>query len=254
MPAFQTHQRLQSLGEGLYQRYGTGGRWNHARGVDWFGTYAARAAAPFFRDILWRVTPAAAKRFALPVSERTLYLTLDDGPTEHGTPQILEVLARYSVPATMFLIGRNARDLRGLLTDMTAAGHRLANHTETHCDAWANLFPVVSDELARTDDLLAEVTGQRSRWVRPPQGHFTAKMRNWCREREQTLVLWDVLPADFAPNVAPEQTARFVERRIRAGSIIVLHDNERTIDRTPAVLEMLLPRLLAAGWSFAGLP
>jgi peptidoglycan/xylan/chitin deacetylase (PgdA/CDA1 family) len=251
---FQTHQRVQSLGEGLYQRYGTRGRWNHARGVDWFGTYAARAAAAFFPDVLWRVTPTAATRFGLPGAERTLYLTLDDGPTTAGTPPILEVLARFQLPVTMFVVGKEARANRSLLAECLAAGHTLANHTETHIDAWASLFPAVADELTRTDDLLEDVSGQKSRWIRPPQGHFTAKMRAWCRERAKSLVLWDVLPADFAPDVPPTATVDFVARRARAGSILVLHDNDRTLGRTPVVLEQLLPRMLDAGWKFAALP
>lgn len=251
---FQTHQRVQSLGEGLYQRYGTRGRWNHARGVDWFGTYAARAAAPFFPDVLWRVTPIAAARFGLTCEERTLYLTLDDGPTAAGTPAILEVLARFGVPATMFVVGQNGRANRSLLAECVAAGHTLANHTETHVDAWASLFPAVAEEFTRTNELLEDLTGQKNRWIRPPQGHFTAKMRAWCREHGQSLVLWDVLPADFAPHVSPTATVEFVVRRARAGSILVLHDNDRTLGRTPAVLEQLLPRLLEAGWHFAALP
>ena len=251
---FQTHQRVQSLGEGLYQKYGTRGRWNHARGVDWFGTYAARAAAAFFPDVLWRVTPAAAERFGLHCEERTLYLTLDDGPTPEGTPPILEVLARYGVPVTLFVVGQNARANRSLLAECVSAGHTLANHTDTHIDAWASLFPAVADELARTDELLEDVTGRKNRWIRPPQGHFTAKMRAWCRERGESLVLWDVLPADFAPHVHPTATVDFVARRARTGSIIVLHDNNRTLDRTAAVLERVLPRLLDAGWRFAALP
>ena len=69
-------------------------------------------------------------------SPKKIALTFDDGPNPAVTPRLLELLDRYSVPATFFLIGKFVRECPGLVQEMSARGHLLGNHTETH----ANLF------------------------------------------------------------------------------------------------------------------
>ena len=142
MSEYLIHERVQSLGKGAYQRLASGGRWNHSRQADWVGTFGARAASWFFPDVLWRVTPRSANRFGVPqaAGKRTLYLTIDDGPTADGTLPLLEVLDRFGVRTTMFLVGRNARQNPGLVREIVAAGHSIGNHTETHLDAWTSVY------------------------------------------------------------------------------------------------------------------
>jgi len=227
----------------------------YRRWIDRFGTYACRLAGPWFRDILWRVTSGAAKRFQLPVpAERTLYLTFDDGPTDRGTPALMEVLARHGVPATFFLVGENCQKHPQRVREMVQAGHALGNHTRTHLDPWRTLFPALADELLWTQNVVEGISGAGLHWIRPPHGHVTNKLRAWCDAQQLPIVMWDVLPADFAPWCTPDSVARFVARYVRPGSIIVLHDNALTIDRTPFTLELLLSELRAEGWQFAALP
>lgn len=64
----------------------------------------------------------------------SIYLTFDDGPNPHCTPEILDVLAEYGVPATFFVIGTYAKSQPELIRRIVAEGHEVANHTMTHPD------------------------------------------------------------------------------------------------------------------------
>ena len=65
---------------------------------------------------------------------RTIALTFDDGPDAKWTPRILDVLDRYHVPATFFVIGSHAADHQDLLRREMARGDEIGNHTFTHVD------------------------------------------------------------------------------------------------------------------------
>lgn len=254
-----THRFLESRLQRFYlvwraRRQARGESRRHFRRVDLLATCLPRLAAPFFPDILVRAkhhTPARASDHGDP--RRTLYLTFDDGPTPDGTPKLIELLDRFQIPATFFLVGQNADQHPDLVRALAAAGHTIANHTWTHLDPWAVRFTELSQELTRTSVLLTELTGRPTRWLRPPHGHFTSKMRAWCAERKHRLALWDILPADFTPWATPGTIAHFVASRVRPGSVVCLHDSPAANRVTPGALEILLPRLLARHHRFAAL-
>jgi peptidoglycan/xylan/chitin deacetylase (PgdA/CDA1 family) len=214
--------------------------------VGWWSTKLPRAASPFFPDIVWRLPPSAA------TSPRRVALTFDDGPTTEGTRAILDCLDRHRVSATFFLVGERCAAHPELVREMVARGHAIGNHTWSHVDTWLHPFPVVADELTRTEECLAELTGAPPTLVRPPHGHFTAKLRAWCRERDRLLVLWDTLPADFVPWATVASLRTFLDRHTCDRSILVLHDSPDASE-TPRLLDNWLPAALDKGWTFTPL-
>jgi peptidoglycan/xylan/chitin deacetylase (PgdA/CDA1 family) len=207
------------------------------------GTRLPRLVAPLYREVLWR----------RPADERIAYLTFDDGPTTAMTRRLLDLLARFDAPSTFFLIGAAAERDPDLVRAVHAAGHTLGNHTFTHPDAWRTEAALVVAELARTTSVLEDMVQAPIRWMRPPYGRFTAAMRAWCRQNRQRLTMWDVGPGDYLPDATPAVIERRIRRHLRPGSIVVLHDNPKARDVTPAVLERLLPALRGEGWRFAAL-
>src|SRR5262249_28757044 len=78
-------------------------------------------SAGVFRTTVWRG----------PRDRRAIALTFDDGPSE-ATPAILDALARHSVPATFFQVGRNAERLPSIARQAAGSGHEIGNHSYTH--------------------------------------------------------------------------------------------------------------------------
>ena len=208
--------------------------------VDLLGNWLPRAASPRFSDLLWR----------RPDGGRTLYLTFDDGPCPDSTAATLELLDRYDVRAAFFLIGQRARAHPALVRDIHAAGHTVGQHSDTHPNPWSVSDAAFTAEMERATATLEDLTGEAVRWMRPPYGRFTRAMRRWCRAHEQRIVMWDVMPGDFLPKTTSEDIVTRVERLVRPGSIIVLHEGNHALDVTPAALAHLVPRLLDEGYRF----
>jgi peptidoglycan-N-acetylglucosamine deacetylase len=76
--------------------------------------------------------PYVLTRRGVPPNGQKIALTFDDGPSREWTPQVLDLLARYGVPATFFMVGRHALVNRDLVRRAYREGHELGNHTFTH--------------------------------------------------------------------------------------------------------------------------
>src|ERR1700693_2339520 len=86
---------------------------------------------------------------------RKIALTFDDGPNPAVTPRLLELFDRYSASATFFLIGKFARACPELVMEISARGHLIGNHTDTHANLFLRSRAGIRDELARCQDAIA---------------------------------------------------------------------------------------------------
>ncbi len=206
-------------------------------------TFLARASAPFRPDVLWRV----------PTLQRKLYLTFDDGPTRKGTPALLDLLDKYNAQATFFLIGQAAQTYPELVHAISSAGHTIGNHTQHHVDAWRAAAHVVKTDLMQGHQTLSDLIDKPVQWVRPPYGHLSSTFKTWCRAYQQVPVMWDVLTGDFWPTPSVSKRLHSVARRIRPGSILVLHDNARFHTTSLSLTAHLLQMFKAEGWQFEAL-
>lgn len=211
--------------------------------VPYLATHGLRPIQRFFPDLLWRVEATA----------RTAYLTFDDGPTAEVTRPILDCLAEYDAQATHFLLGRHAEQHPDLVELLVQAGHRIGNHTYRHPDPWRTPSETLAKELRRTTRVLEDLASAPLRALRPPYGHPTPFLREWCAARNQRMVMWDVMPGDYLQTATAERVAQFVIRHVRPGSVIVLHDNPICEDVTPQALDTILDTLTAEGWRFDAL-
>jgi peptidoglycan-N-acetylglucosamine deacetylase len=206
-----------------------------------------RVASTYVRDLCVR----------LPVdvgNQQSAALTFDDGPTEAGTPRLLECLARYGIRATFFVLGENVRRLPSRAREIVAAGHTIANHFRRHVDAWRTTPREVIREVTEGSRIIEDVVGRSPAWCRPPFGRLTHAIVKWSRVHHQQLVLWDVFPPDSLEESTAQSLGQVLESRLRPRSIVCLHDNAVSIQKTPAMLDRSLPRLITDGWSFVPLP
>src|SRR5579863_1222329 len=100
-------------------------------------------------------------------SSRKIALTFDDGPNPAATPQLLELLDRYAIRATFFLIGKFARACPELVKEISARGHLIGNHSHTHSNLFLRTRTGIRDELARCQDAIAAAHAEPPRWMRP---------------------------------------------------------------------------------------
>ncbi|MCB1163812.1 MAG: chitin deacetylase family protein [Candidatus Krumholzibacteriia bacterium] len=178
-------------------------------------------------------------------------LTLDDGPDAQVTPRVLDLLARYGVHATFFLIGDRVPGNEALLARMRAEGHELANHM-AHDEPSIGLSPVeFAHQLAEVDSLIGggDEGAPGGHWLRPGSGWFNDRMIEQLETRGYRLALGSVYPHDLLLK-SPALIADFVKERVFPGSVIILHDGDGQPGRTVDVLERVLPDLVARGYRF----
>lgn len=187
-------------------------------------------------------------------------LTFDDGPNPAVTPRLLDLLTRYNVRATFFLIGRFARECPDLVREIVARGHQLGNHTNTHPNLIWLSRAKIREELARCQEAVVSAAGVAPRWMRPPYGFRSPLLNEEVKRQGLTgVVMWTVIALDWKPQPASRliQRLRKVARNSRAsrGDILVLHDGDHRAlggDRHHVVvaLEHWLPRWRDAGLKF----
>jgi endo-1,4-beta-xylanase len=173
-------------------------------------------------------------------------LTFDDGPDPESTKALLDALGTAGVRATMFNVGRAARDHPELARDQRNAGMWLGNHSWTH-PRLTTLSPVrVASELRRTQIVLEELTGVSPRLFRPPYGDTGTGVRAAARRLGLTEVLWDVDTRDWDG----ASTAQIVAaaRTLTDGQVLLMHDRyAATIAAIPRIVAELTSRGLRPG-------
>lgn len=161
-------------------------------------------------------------RFA---SERpAVWITIDDGPDEVDTPQILDLLDQHGARATFFVIGERAARWPHLIEEIIRRGHEVGHHTYTHPVAtfWCALPRRVARELDETLDALRRA-GVRPRWFRAPVGIKPFCLGPALTRREMHYVGWSIRSGDCHSHTA-EQLAARTARHLRPGAIILLHE------------------------------
>lgn len=177
-----------------------------------------------------------------------LYLTFDDGPHPEATPRVLDILAARGIKALFFLIGANVRKHPALARRIASEGHAIGNHTYDHPRLLFKPDDYHRDQIVRTNDALHDATGVVPRYFRPPYGWMGPAAYRTAHRLGQEIVLWDVDSGDFRGSVSAS-VARTI-RSVRAGSIVLFHDNEHTASLVGDILTGVLDHLSRGNHTF----
>ncbi|WP_282694546.1 polysaccharide deacetylase family protein [Streptomyces sp. CC208A] len=192
-----------------------------------------------------------------PVSRRVdcaqvkcIALTFDAGPGK-DTPHLLDVLKEKRVPATFFLLGRKHVDRYPQVVRRIAdEGHEVANHTWSHRILTDLDEDGVREELSRTQDAIAKITGRRPVLMRPPQGRTDSTVSDVSRELGLAQVLWSITAKDYSTTDTALIQERVLTQAHRDG-IILLHDiYDGTVPAVPGIIDELQKR----GYTFVTVP
>jgi peptidoglycan/xylan/chitin deacetylase (PgdA/CDA1 family) len=170
-------------------------------------------------------------------------LTFDDGPSAANTPGVLDVLDRYDVKATFFVIGLSARANPGIIREMVRRGHSVQNHTWSH--AWLTRYPdaTVAAELTGGAAAIEEITGTEPPCWRPPAMAYSDRVDAVADSLGYRRIMWDVDPWDWK-HPGPSAVASHVLRYTGDGDIVLFHDTVgySTTNALPAIIEGLRAR------------
>lgn len=181
--------------------------------------------------------------FRIDPSDHSVYLTFDDGPIPEVTPWILELLDKYKVKATFFLVGDNVRKYPDLLEKLVCNGHSIGNHSFNHVHGVRIGVTEYMDNVRQCDSYF------KTCLFRPPH----AIMRKAVYRRmlsDYKMVFFDVLPRDYSSDISGQDVLDNVMRYTRNGSIIVFHDSLRSRKNLEYALPKAIEWLSAEGYQF----
>jgi peptidoglycan-N-acetylglucosamine deacetylase len=170
--------------------------------------------------------PGGLARWRGPADGRDqIALTFDDGPDPRWTPKVLDVLSTYRYAATFFCLGQQARAHPDLVKEIVSRGHEVGVHGYRHrhhllCPAGA-----IRRDVAQAANVLEVVTGAPPRYFRPPYGQVSGGSLATARSLQLQVVLWSAWGREWQ-DADPGSVAARVARRLRPGSIVLLHDSD----------------------------
>ena len=162
------------------------------------------------------------------------------------TQELIDILARYNVKATFFVVGDWVDKYPESVKALHDAGHEVMNHSNTH----AHMSKLSRDEIIADveacNDKIEAVTGVRPTLIRPPYGEYNDTVISAIRSIGMEPIQWDVDSLDWKDLPASEITQR-VTGKVQPGSIVLFHNAAL---HTPEALPAILETLLQEGYTF----
>jgi peptidoglycan/xylan/chitin deacetylase (PgdA/CDA1 family) len=173
-------------------------------------------------------------------------LTFDDGPTR-WTPQLVRVLRANGVQATFFEVGEKAA-ARPDLVRLEAAVGEVGDHSWSHPSLRTLPNAKVVGQLESQQNAVERITGKRPDLFRPPFVARDARVDSIAADLGLLDVLWNVDSGDAsgASTPSPSRIAQNLAQRVRAGGIVLLHEDE-TVPRAVDAMKLFLPQLRQLG-------
>lgn len=169
-------------------------------------------------------------------NKKMVALTFDDGPDPSTTPQALEILKRYGVKGTFFMLGKNVAAYPEVVKKVHKEGHEIGIHTWDHPILTNLPLDDVEHEIMDTQDIIQKVTGIQTKITRPPYGSINSAVQYAV---DQSFIMWDVDTLDWKTHNT-DAILQEIKNEVSPGSIILMHDIHQTsIDALPTVIEYL---------------
>jgi peptidoglycan/xylan/chitin deacetylase (PgdA/CDA1 family) len=207
-------------------------------------------AAALVRPSLGQRIAALRHPSAAPAGDRPrlIALTFDDGPYPVTTPLLIQTLADLRVPATFFLIGRDAELFPKLAQAIAGAGGEVADHTLTHPNLDQLGDAAVTTELRAGTQMLEAIAPDPAERTlfRPPHGRYTLATIRAAQAAGYATILWNDDPGDWR-SVPPATLLAHILGHATAPEVLLLHSGK---PGTIAMLPELVARYRQAGYSF----
>ena len=183
----------------------------------------------------------------VPLPEKLVALTFDDGPHPSLTPQLLDILKKHEVAVTFFVLGKNVRAYPQVVARAYQEGHEIASHSYSHPILSKSGAAKVKSELDSTAAAIESACGVRPRVMRPPYGAMTQAQRQKVnQEYGYHIIFWDVDPLDWRRPGSGVVAQRLIQGA-KPGSILLAHDIHAG---TVEAMDQAIAGLKARGYRF----
>lgn len=192
-------------------------------------------------------TLAAPIEYEIDPDKPVIALTFDDGPNNTTTLSVLDILEKYQVRASFFLVGNNITEsTEKVIRRADEMGCEIDNHSRSHNYMNKLTAEEIKEEAAFVSDKVEEITGKPTKFFRPPY----IAVNNTMYENIDMPFICGYGCNDWDPKVSAEDRIKSVLENVQDGTIILLHDSQGN-DATVEALDTIIPSLLEQGYQFA---
>lgn len=184
--------------------------------------------------------------------EKFLSLTFDDGPDEKYTEKLLDLLKKYNVKATFFVVAKFAEKNHVIIKRMEEEGHTIGLHSLEHQNGLLR-GPIYTNKDFEESIKIAKGLNIQVKSFRPPWGHLNLTTLSNLKKYNLKLVLWDVIIGDWKADISSDEISKRLLSETKNKNIICLHDGRgenKAPLRTIEALEKTLPIWLNEGYKF----
>lgn len=175
-------------------------------------------------------------------SKRMIALTFDDGPN-YNTSKVIDVLNKYDIKATFFVLGSRAINNKDILKKMADSGMEIGNHTYNHLLLTKYDENKIRSEIEDTSEVIYSATKKRPKLLRPSYGSVNNKIK---KVANMPIIIWDIDTLDWKYHNSKRITSRVVNK-VRDGDIILMHD---IYSASLNALSNIIPILQDNGYEF----
>lgn len=184
--------------------------------------------------------------------KKFLSLTFDDGPDKKYTGELLDLLKKYNIKATFFVVAKFAEENYELIKRMEEEGHTIGLHSLEHKNALLN-GPLYTNKEFEEGLKIMDKINVNIKSFRPPWGHLNLLTIRNLKKFNLNLVLWDVIIGDWKADITSDEISRRLLSQSKNKSIICLHDGRGKNEapkRTIEALEKTIPVWIKEGYKF----
>ncbi len=177
--------------------------------------------------------------YSVETGEKKLAISFDAAWGDEFTLEILNILDKYDVKSTFFLVGFWIDKYPEHVKEIYNRGHDVGNHSTNHPYMTKLTEEQILKELNDTGNKIKKITGEKPNLFRPPFGDYNDRLINICKGNDYYVIQWDVDSLDWK-ELGVQPVVDRVTRNVKDGSIVLFHNNAKYIlEYLPMVIERL---------------
>ncbi|WP_066260383.1 polysaccharide deacetylase family protein [Neobacillus drentensis] len=156
------------------------------------------------------------------INAPAIALTFDDGPNPEYTPQLLDLLQKYGVKASFFVVGSKVKANPAIIKRMSQEGHTIGIHHYDHISSWILSPFQLKKQLKMTEQAISEITHEKVTFYRPPWGSFN--IASLFLSKQFKVIIWSDIFGDWKVAKGKNGLLEQFLQATEAGSVLLLHD------------------------------
>lgn len=154
-------------------------------------------------------------------------------------PLMLEIFQKNDIRISFFLTGRWAEKNPELVKTIMSFNHEIGNHGYNHKDYSKLSYEENKQEIKKTADIIADITGKTPKYFGPPSGAFNENTIRAAKDLDNKMILWSIDTIDWREDSTKEIIVKRVNSKAEESAIVLMHPTKNTVESLPEIINYL---------------